>query len=182
MERIALFERVSPERWAADWIKTFGEGKQKKAAPQLDGSREEALRLYETLKKPARATAGSAGYDLYIPFDAELEAGESIMIPTGFRCRIREDYALFIFPRSSLGFRYRFGLRNTVGIIDSDYYGSDNEGHIFVRMVNANREELSVSLKAGTAFAQGIFLSYGLTEDDEAGGVRNGGMGSTDAR
>ena len=31
----------------------------------------------------------------------------------------------------------------------------------------------------GTGFAQGIFIEYGITVDDEADGVRNGGLGST---
>ena len=84
------------------------------------------------------------------------------------------------YPRSGLGFKYRLQLNNTVGIIDSDYYDSDNEGHIFAKLTNDSREEQSISLQAGDGFMQGIFVEYGLTVDDEAAGVRNGGFGSTD--
>ena len=56
---------------------------------------------------------------------------------------------------------------------------SDNEGHIFIKMLNDSREGKILSLKAGMAFAQGIFMEYGITEDDDAEGTRNGGFGST---
>ena len=93
--------------------------------------------------------------------------------------RINEGWALLIYPRSSLGFKYRLQLDNSVGIIDSDYYYSDNEGHIFIKLTNDSRDGKELCVKAGEAFAQGIFMPYGLCEDDAADGVRNGGFGST---
>ena len=92
---------------------------------------------------------------------------------------MEEDWVLQIFPRSGLGFKFRLQLNNTVGIIDSDYYYSDNEGHIFVKLTNDSNEGKTVSVKAGTGFAQGIFIPQGITVDDDAQGVRNGGRGST---
>ena len=91
---------------------------------------------------------------------------------------IYEKMALF--PRSGLGFKYRMQMNNTVGIVDSDYYGSDNEGHIFAKITNDSNEGLTMKLEAGTAFMQGIFLPFGITEDDQAETERNGGFGSTD--
>ena len=64
-------------------------------------------------------------------------------------------------------------------MIDSDYAHSDNEGHIFMRMTNDNREGKGLRVPAGTAFAQGVFLPYGITVDDDVQTVRNGGLGST---
>ena len=78
-----------------------------------------------------------------------------------------------------LGFKYRLQLNNTVGIIDSDYYYSDNEGHIFAKLTNDTNEGKTVELKAGEGFMQGIFVEYGITLDDDADGIRNGGLGST---
>ena len=72
---------------------------------------------------------------------------------------------LTLYPRSGLGFRYRLQLNNTVGVIDSDYYGSDNEGHIQAKITNDSREGKELKLEAGTGFMQGIFLEYGITED-----------------
>lgn len=83
-------------------------------------------------------------------------------------------------PALGLGFKYRLALDNTVGVIDSDYFGADNEGHIMIKMTNNGDRELSVA--AGEAFAQGVFVRYGLTDDDDAEGVRTGGFGSTSAR
>ena len=91
------------------------------------------------------------------------------------------DWVLKLYPRSGLGFKYRLQLNNTVGIIDSDYFYSDNEGHIFAKLTNDSKEGKSLTIPAGDGFMQGIFLEYGITVDDEAEGVRNGGFGSTTA-
>jgi len=135
--------------------------------------------MYDTLKKPARATKGSAGYDFYLPMDITLSPGQTIKIPTGIRVSMLENYVLKIYPRSGLGFKYRLQLNNTVGIIDSDYYYSDNEGHIFAKITNDSNEGKVLSLKKGDAFMQGIFVEYGITFDDDATAIRNGGFGST---
>ena len=167
MERIAKFEKVSEERFLADWLDTFG------------GKEEEAKQIYEEIKLPKRATTGSAGYDFYSPLSFTLKPGETIKIPTGIRAFMREDYVLTVFPRSGLGFKFRLQLNNTVGIIDSDYYYSDNEGHIFIKLTNDSNEGKVLELAAGNGFAQGIFLPFGITEDDEVTELRNGGFGST---
>ena len=83
------------------------------------------------------------------------------------------------YPRSGLGFKFRLQLNNTVGIIDSDYFYSDNEGHIFVKLTNASNEGKIVNVNEGVAFMQGIFVEYGITYDDDVEETRNGGFGST---
>ena len=135
--------------------------------------------IYNRIKEPKRATIGSAGYDFYAPFDIELKPGETIKVPTGIRCEIEEGWVLTIYPRSGLGFKYRLQLNNTVGIIDSDYFSSSNEGHIYIKITNDSNENKIVSIKEGEGFAQGIFLPFGITIDDDASEIRNGGFGST---
>ena len=135
--------------------------------------------IYDSLKLPKRATTGSAGYDFYTPIDIILKPSETIKIPTGIRCEMNERWVLMIYPRSGLGFKYRLQLNNTVGIIDSDYFNSDNEGHIFIKITNDTNEDKVVEVKAGQGFAQGIFMTYGITEDDDVVEQRNGGFGST---
>lgn len=142
-------------------------------------TKEEIKTIYENLKLPKRATKGSAGYDFYTPVDIELKPGETIKIPTGIRCEMNLRWVLMIYPRSGLGFKFRLQLNNTVGVIDSDYFYSDNEGHIFIKMTNDSNEGKVVNVKAGQGIAQGIFMQYGITEDDDAEEVRNGGFGST---
>lgn len=172
MRRIAKFSKISEMQWAKDWLSTY-------AGTKL-ASEDIARKTYDALILPERATAGSAGYDFHTPVDIDLMPGESVKFPTGIRCRMEPEFVLLIVPRSSLGFRYSLQLNNTVGVIDSDYYDTDNEGHIFMKLTNANREGKEVHIKAGQAVAQGIFVMYGITEDDAADAKRNGGFGSTD--
>ncbi len=134
---------------------------------------------YDGIILPKRATKGSAGYDFFAPFDFTLKSGETIKIPTGIRAKMPEDWVLMIFTRSSLGFGFRLQLDNTVGVIDSDYYYADNEGHIFVKITNDSKTNKVLQIKKGDAFCQGIFMPYGITEDDSASEKRVGGVGST---
>lgn len=168
MQRIAKFEKVSFSQFEKDW---------RDGNPQT--SEEELRQIYEEIRLPRRATSGSAGYDFFAPQSFTLNPGESTKIVTGIRVRIAEGWTLKIYPRSGLGFKFRLQLNNTVGIIDSDYYGSDNEGHIQIKLTNDSREGKSMTVEKGSAFSQGIFVEYGITVDDEACGVRNGGFGST---
>lgn len=134
---------------------------------------------YDLIKLPAMATRKSAGYDFFLPYDVTLAPGETAKIPTGIRVKIDDGWFLAIYPRSSLGFKYRCQIDNTVGIIDGDYYDSDNEGHIFVKITNDGKEGKVMELKAGTAFCQGIFHQYGIIAGTQPDTVRNGGFGST---
>lgn len=135
--------------------------------------------VYDDIKLPKRATVGSAGYDFYSPFDIALKPGETALVPTGIRSRIDNGWVLAIFPRSGLGFKFRVQLDNTVGIIDSDYYGSSNEGHIMIKITNDGKNGKEAVIKAGQGFAQGIFLPFGITVDDDTAEIRDGGFGST---
>lgn len=160
MNRVAKFMAVSRVQFEGDWAEAFP-GVFAPDFPRL----------------PQRATAGSAGYDFFSPLDFELKPGETLKIPTGVRCRISEGWVLMLFPRSGLGFKYRLMLNNTVGVVDADYFGAKNEGHIFVKLTNAGDRPLSV--KRGEAFAQGVLLPFGIAEDDDASDIRTGGLGST---
>lgn len=139
----------------------------------------EVEKMYEELKLPKRATKGSAGYDFYAPFSFTLNPGQTIKVPTGIRAKMADEWVLCLYPRSGLGFKYRLQLNNTVGIIDSDYYYSDNEGHIFAKITNDSNEGKSVTVDKGTGFMQGIFMEFGVTVDDDVTEERNGGFGST---
>lgn len=165
-KRIAKFEKVSFEQFKEGYLDAIGQDS------------DEVIRsIYDALKLPKRATKGSAGYDFYAPFKFILKPGQTIKIPTGIRCEMNPDYVLMAFPRSGLGFKYQANLVNGTGILDSDYAYSNNEGHIMIKLVN--RGDKPFSVKEGEGFAQGIFLPYGITVDDDCDGVRNGGFGST---
>lgn len=167
MQRIAQFEKVSFAQFEKDWLKVFPDTEDVKA-------------IYDSIKLPKRATTGSAGYDFYAPADVTILRGASTLIPTGIRSKIADGWVLSIYPRSGLGFKHRVQLDNTVGIIDADYYNSSNEGHIMIKLsCDAHDENHSVTVPAGDGFSQGIFTQFGITIDDDADGVRDGGFGST---
>ena len=168
MKKIAQFHKVRFGQFLESWQDTF------------EGTSEDEVRqIFDSIELPKRATRGSAGYDFYSPVDFELKPGETIKIPTGIRVYMEESWVLNLFPRSGLGFKFRLQMNNTVGIIDSDYFYSDNEGHIFVKLTNDSNEGKIVRVEAGTGIVQGIFMEYGVTIDDDAKEVRNGGFGST---
>lgn len=168
MKKIAKFEKVSVTQFIKDWQEEFSQTTQK-----------ECEQIYQHLLLPCRATKGSAGYDFFTPIDITLSPRQTIKIPTGIRVRINDGWVLKCYPRSGLGFKYRLQLNNTVGIIDSDYYFSDNEGHIFAKITNDSNENKTVVITKQTSFMQGIFVEYGITVDDSVETIRNGGFGST---
>ena len=129
MNRVAQFEKISIEQFHKDFSDTF---------PLF--SKHEIDDIYQKIELPRRATSKSAGYDFYLPIPIELTPGETTKIPTGIRVKMQDDYVLKLYPRSGLGFKFRLQLNNTVGIIDSDYYDSDNEGHIFAKITNDSND------------------------------------------
>ncbi len=135
---------------------------------------------FSAITLPKRATAGSAGYDFFAPKAFSVAPNQTITVATGVRVKIDDGWVLKIYPRSGLGFKYRLTLNNTVGVIDSDYFNADNEGHIFIRMTNCGDKPLEI--EAGKAFAQGVFVEYGITVDDDCFAERTGGLGSTDKK
>ena len=169
MRRVARFEKVSYEQFRKDILEV------------CPGMTEGLINdIYDSIKLPRRATAGSAGYDFFLPMNLYLTPGEAMVVPTGIRVDMAPGWVLKCYPRSGLGFKYRAQLDNTVGIIDQDYYHSDNEGHIKLKIRNLSNDENKVLfVDRGKAFAQGIFMEYGITYDDDVSSIRNGGFGST---
>ena len=176
LKRIAEFQKVSFDQFVDDY----------KKINQIDDVRGDdafcLVQAYKDIKLPVRATSGSAGYDFFSPFDLKVPVGETVTFPTGIRCRMKYGWVLLLFPRSSLGLKYRFQLDNQTGVIDEDYYYANNEGHIMAKFTNDGREGKTVEIEAGKAYMQGVFVRYGITIDDRATGKRNGGIGSTDAK
>lgn len=153
------FKRITQTQWLMDKV-------------------EEIHPYSKDMKMPKRATNGSAGYDIFALADFTLNPGETIILPTGLSVVTDPDKFLGIFPRSGLGFKFRTQLWNTVGIIDSDYHDADNEGHMWVKMINESDKVLNV--KEGEAFCQAVLLPFFKMDDDiEPDEKRIGGFGST---
>lgn len=164
MNIVGEFEKVSKKQFEIDLYNNLGIKRD----------------CYADIILPKRATIGSCGYDFYSPIDIVLKPLTSIKLVTGIRVKIEDGYYLQIVPRSSLGFKYHISLLNTVGIIDSDYYNSENQGHIIVALYNGGDKELVI--KKGDRLVQGIFSKYYLAIEEEVKDNRNGGIGSTNMR
>ena len=160
MNKVRGFEKISKEQFEKDF--------------------KELNVNYEDIKLPKRSTIGSAGYDCYAPFDLKLEPNQEIKVPTGIRTYMQLGEVLLVAPRSGHGFKYFLRLANTIGIIDQDYYYSDNEGHIFVKLRNEGNKILEI--EKGKGMCQMIFTPFLIADGDSFtdGETRNGGFGSTD--
>lgn len=167
MENIATFEKVSFEEYL------------KARSNMLLSKPEEAKNIafeeWKNIKLPQRSTSGAAGYDFYLPFNVGLTENNKL-IPTGIRAKIADGWVLMLFPRSGLGTKFGMKLANTTGIIDSDYYFANNEGHI---MAMLSVQGKSLLLDAGERFIQGVFLPYGIATNGNTNNQRIGGLGST---
>lgn len=128
---------------------------------------------------PSRATKGSACYDFYAPHDIVIPPlGKSEPVALGIKAYMPEGWALLLFGRSGLANRDDITLATCVSVIDQDYYGNPgNDGNIGVVLRNSGVK--AVKLEKGERICQGMFVQFGLTDDDRATGERAGGFGST---
>ena len=136
--------------------------------------------LYDTILIPTRSTEGSAGYDFRSVINTVIKPGSSGIIKTGIKASMNKGEVLYLYVRSSLGFKYDVCLSNNVGVIDKDYYNNpDNEGHICIKLINHGKCDFEV--KIGDRIAQGVFMKFLTTDDEkEIKTRRKGGFGSTD--
>lgn len=191
MQKMARFEKVSFETFLKEYtpmwvemqriIRNIQEGES--FGYDRNELEEDAKSVYDQIKLPTRSTQYSAGYDFYFPYgDTVLPAGASIKIPSGIKVMMEPGWVLIEAPRSGMGMTYRIQFDNTIGIIDGDYYNNEkNEGHIIIKLTNDSREGLSCTFEKGCRYCQGMFFPYGITYDDNATAIREGGLGSTGA-
>ena len=164
------FEKISERQFFIDFAKYLDD----ESLDVRDGRA-----IYNMIKLPKRATTGSGGYDFFAPYNITIPPKGTVKIPTGIRVILDEDKFLAIYPRSGLGFKYKMQMWNTIPVIDADYSGSDNEGHIWVKFYNDSPDGKTITIRQGEAMCQGIIQQFFTIVDDETDGVRNGGFGST---
>lgn len=165
--RVRGFEKIKPSQWGKDAGDWYG------------FDQEQCVIGYEDIKLPQRATSLSAGYDIFSPFNITIRPGNEVKLPTSIKSYMQPGEVLLAFPRSSLGFKYRLKLNNTIGVIDADYFNNqDNEGHIWVKMTNEGNKDIEI--RKGDAIGQFIFMPFLLVDGDNfKGNERKGGIGST---
>lgn len=136
------------------------------------------MRKQDFFHLPTRGTKFSAGYDFYSPEEYIVKPNEIVKIWTDVKAYMRDDEFLMLDVRSSLG--GKFMLANTIGIIDSDYYGNpDNDGNICLILKNISNQTQIIQKES--RIAQGIFMEYLRTDKDSfIYTERSGGFGSSD--
>ena len=136
----------------------------------------------KNINLPIRKTKYSAGYDVEAAEDIVIPSFKKGMAPTlvktGIKAYMQDDEYLLLANRSSNPKKKGLILANSIGVVDKDYYGNeDNDGHIMFAFYNVKEEDILI--KKGEAIGQAIFQKYFVTDDDVAEGKRSGGFGST---
>ena len=131
---------------------------------------------------PTRATKHSAGYDFHILSDRDtfIHPQETIKFHTGVKAYMEDDEVLLIDIRSSMGIKKSIVLANCHAVIDSDFADNpDNDGEIMIALINIG--DKAQVIEPNARVAQGMFIKYLTTDNDEADTERVGGVGSTNA-
>lgn len=136
----------------------------------------------EGINLPIRKTKYSAGYDIEAAEDVTIpsfkKGDNPTLVKTGIKAYMQDDEALYLYNRSSNPKKKGLILANSVGVVDKDYYGNENnDGHIMFAFYNIKEEEITI--KKGEAIGQAIFQKYLIADNDTAEGERTGGFGST---
>lgn len=135
------------------------------------------VKMLRNVKPPEFKTPGAAAMDIYMP-DAVGLTCDAESIGLGFATEIPEGYCALIIPRSGAGCNHGVSLRNTVGVVDSDYRG---EWRASLRVDNEQQVEL---FQAGDRLLQTLFvkcenLPIQLVDDLSETERGSGGFGST---
>lgn len=135
-------------------------------------------RVDKTLPLPSYATPGAVGFDVVTRVTTVVEPGAIALIPGNAIVKVPEGYALVIAPRSSMPRKKGLAFPHSLGIIDQDYCGPDDELHIQVRNVT----DAPVTVERGERIAQGVFVRIEKAEWEEVEGhdvETRGGFGTT---
>ncbi len=134
-------------------------------------------RLRADIALPEYKTPGSVAFDLAIADDATIAPWEIKLLGTGLVVCTPPGYMLMIASRSSTSMKFGLQLANSVGIIDQDYCGPQDEVKLQVR----NITDKPVTVPKGTRLAQGIFVKIDKAEleEGELQQESRGGFGST---
>ncbi len=151
---------------------------------------------------PVRKTKNSVGYDIeaaedtvipsiwknifanfskFVKGDKEYLEIKPTLVKTGLKSYFGEDEVLMLANRSSNPGKKGLILANSLGIIESDYYGNpDNDGHLMYAYYNFF--PIDITIKKHDTIGQAYFQNFLKVDNDIAEGVRTGGFGSTDKK
>ena len=134
-------------------------------------------RVDKSLPLPKYLTEGSVAFDMYSRKDVTVPPKGVAKVPLNLIIKVPKGYALLIFPRSSLFLKKGLLMANSVGIIDQDYCGEEDE--ICALLYNPGNNE--VAIRRGERIAQGLLVKIERAEfyEGKAEKESRGGFGST---
>ncbi len=135
-------------------------------------------RVDASLPLPRYESAGAVGFDLITRETTVIEPGKIALVPGNVIVKVPEGYALLILPRSSLPRKKALVCPHSIGVIDCDYHGPEDEVKVQVQNISA----APVTVERGERIAQGMFVKVDRAEWAEVdghGAQTRGGFGST---
>jgi dUTP pyrophosphatase len=131
------------------------------------------------LPLPARATAESAGVDLYAAVEGDfwLAPGARRRVPTGFKFALPPGFEGQVRPRSGLALHDGVTVANAPGTLDADYRGE-------LQVILVNLSERPFRVRRGDRVAQLVISPVAKVELAEVAALGAtargaGGFGST---
>ena len=135
-------------------------------------------RIDKSLPLPRYESAGATGFDFITRETTVIESGKIALVPGNVIVKVPEGYTLLIIPRSSLPRKKALVCPHSIGVIDQDYCGPEDEIKVQVQ----NISDQPVTIVKGEKIAQGLFVKVDVAEweEIETNGKSRGGFGSTD--
>ena len=134
-------------------------------------------KLHIDAKVPTYGTEEAACFDICALHDGYVQYHYATTFSTGLAFEIPKGYAMLLYPRSGLAFKYGLRLANSVAVIDADY-----RGELLIRL--HNDAYLGFRVRAGDRIAQARIekvekVEFELAEELSVTERGQGGIGST---
>lgn len=136
------------------------------------------IRVDKDLPLPKYETGGSFAFDFIVRETTEIFSQALGFLPGNVIVGCPHDHALLILPRSSMPRKKSLLFPHSVGLIDHDYCGPEDE--ILIQVYNFSKT--SVVVERGERIAQGLFVKINkaiFVEVDAMKRVSRGGFGTT---
>lgn len=135
-------------------------------------------RIDTSLPLPAYQSHGAVGFDIVTRETTVIEPGKIALVPGNVVVKVPDGHALLLVPRSSLPRKKGLICPHSLGVIDQDYHGENDELMVQVQNITAS----PVTVERGERIAQGIFVKVEQAQWEEVethGAESRGGFGST---
>ena len=135
-----------------------------------------ARRTDGEVKLPERGTSKAMAYDFFANTNYTVKPNEIVKIWTDVKAYMRDNEALIINVRSSMG--GKFMLANSQGWIDADYFNNEsNDGNVGIFLKNIS--DKPITILRGDKIAQGMFINFLIADNGNVETERTGGFGSS---